>query len=145
MLVPCLLEMEKKINKKKKKKEKNKQTKLHVREQHSKDEGRKKNPPQFHNSHWRIQLAHAQNVLDAVERNLDDLKVDADRQNVAHGADAALAHNEADLVVATAGRGVADRPRRLLARLEVALGQALEQLWHDVGVQHRLQRECLCM
>jgi len=86
----------------------------------------------------RLLQASAENVLEAVERDLDDLAVHH-REQVAQRGDAALVDEEADLVRGSARHRVGDRPRRLLARFELRPPHHVDQRRDYVGVDHSLQ------
>src|SRR3569833_1078151 len=74
-----------------------------------------------------VEIADLQDVLQAIQRHLDDLVFGAGEQ-VAEGLDAALRDEVADLLrlLKTSRSGVADGPAGLLARLQVAIGQEVD-------------------
>ncbi|KAI3483457.1 hypothetical protein L1887_53684 [Cichorium endivia] len=86
-----------------------------------------------------VHLADLEDVLEAVERDLDDLVVHAGEQ-VAERLDASLRDEVADLLglrEAAAG-GVADGPARLLLGLEVGVLEDVDEGRDDVGVDDGL-------
>lgn len=86
-----------------------------------------------------IQVADLQDVLKAVESDLYDLVVRAD-QEIAQRLDAALSNQIADLIrlLETAAGGIADSPASLLASLQVAVGEQVNQGRDDVGIDDSL-------
>ena len=86
-----------------------------------------------------VEVAHLENVLEAVERNLDDLVVGASKE-VAEGLDAALVDQVSDLIrlLETARRSVANSPAGLLAGLQIAVGEEVDQRGDNVGVNDGL-------
>lgn len=86
-----------------------------------------------------VEIANLQDVLKAVQSNLNDLVVGAN-EKVTERLDASLANQIADLVrlLQTARGGVADRPACLLASLEVTVLKEVDQGGDDVGVNDGL-------
>jgi hypothetical protein len=85
----------------------------------------------------RVMQAELEDVLEAVERHLDDLGV-ADVEQVAQWRYHVEVDEVADLLGRAARGGVHNGPRRLLACLVLALGQDLDQLGEYVGVKDSL-------
>lgn len=86
-----------------------------------------------------VQVTDLEDVLEAVQSDLDDLVVWA-AEKVTQGLDAALSYEIADLIglLKTSTSSVADSPASLLARLKVTVGQQVNQRRDDVSVNDGL-------
>ena len=86
-----------------------------------------------------VHLADLEDVLKTVKCNLDDLVVRAG-QKIAERLDAAALDEVADLsrLLQTTARGVGDGPAGLLARLEVAVLEEVDQRRDDVSIDDSL-------
>ena len=86
-----------------------------------------------------VHLADLEDVLKTVKGDLDDLVVGA-REQVAEGLDAAALDEVADLsgLLETTAGSVGDSPASLLAGLEVAVLEQVDQRRDDVGVNDGL-------
>lgn len=86
-----------------------------------------------------VNLADLENVLKAIEGNLDDLVVHR-LEEVTHGLDAALANEVADLVGLreTTGSSVGNGPACLLLGLEIGVLENVDERGDDVGVNDSL-------
>lgn len=86
-----------------------------------------------------VHLTNLQDVLKAIQSNLDDLVIGASEQ-ITKGLDASLRDKVADLVgllEATRG-GIGDSPAGLLAGLEITVGQKVDKRRDDTGVDDGL-------
>lgn len=86
-----------------------------------------------------VKITDLEDVLQTIEGDLDDFVIRAGEE-IAEGLDAALLNQVADLLglLQTTRRGVADCPAGLLTRLEIAVGEQMNQRRNDVGVNNRL-------
>lgn len=86
-----------------------------------------------------VHLADLEDVVETIQRNLDDLVVHH-LQQVAQGLDAALRNEVANLrrLLETTGSGVRDRPASLLLGLEVGSLEDVDERRDDVRVNDSL-------
>ena len=86
-----------------------------------------------------VHLANLKDVVETVERNLDDLIVHH-LQEVTQGLDATLGNEIANLrgLLETTGRGVRNRPARLLLGLEVGILEDVDERRDDVRIDDGL-------
>lgn len=86
-----------------------------------------------------VQVANLEDVLKAIKSNLDDLVVGADEE-ITQRLNATLRDQVSDLLglLETTGGSVADGPASLLAGLEVAVLEKVDQRRDDVGINNGL-------
>lgn len=86
-----------------------------------------------------VQVANLEDVLKAIKSNLDDLVVGADEE-ITQRLNATLRDQVSNLLglLETTGGSVADGPASLLAGLEVAVLEKVDQRRDDVGINNGL-------